>query len=221
MPSLYYEKICILQMNKSIFIVGMLCFLSQSLFYPLQKAISQPIEKFPNIDPITNNLVNPASFNFKDVFNQFGDNAERLYQHYGIFALEFLKEYKIEGLALLEKHGREMANLYPLIDYRDIFRLYNNPDNNRDNLHIFSPETLATFYKTFGDEGVKYIANNLKISFLSMRIQKKVSSSFILPMRRAILYFPWYENTESPLQDFTIKMYWISSLNSRRMVFWP
>lgn len=190
MPSLYYEKICILQMNKSIFIVGMLCFLSQSLFYPLQKAISQPIEKFPNIDPITNNLVNPASFNFKDVFNQFGDNAERLYQHYGIFALEFLKEYKIEGLALLEKHGREMANLYPLIDYRDIFRLYNNPDNNRDNLHIFSPETLATFYKTFGDEGVKYIANNPENFFLINEDTEKGIEFIHLANEKGDIVFP-------------------------------
>ena len=91
------------------------------------------------------------------------------------FALEFLKEYKIEGLALLEKHGREMANLHPLLDYRDIFHLYSNPGNNINNLNIFSPETLAQFYKTFGDEGDQ---NGLpvipKTSSLSVKIKTRV-----------------------------------------------
>lgn len=177
-------------MNKLIFIVGILCFLSQSLFHPLQKAISQPIDKPPTIDSNTNNLVNPVSFNFQDVFNQFGDNAERLYQHYGTFALEFLKEYTIEGLALLEKHGREMANLYPLIDYRDIFRLYSNPDNNKNNLHIFSPETLATFYKTFGDEGIKYVANNPENFFLINEDKEKGIEFINLANEKGDMVFP-------------------------------
>lgn len=177
-------------MNKSILIIGILCFLSQSLFYPLQKAIPQTIEKQLNIDLSANNPVNPVSFNFKDVFNQFGDNAERLYQHHGIFALEFLKEYKIKGLALLEKHGREMANLYPLINHRDIFRLYSNPDNNKSNLHIFSPETIATFYTTFGDEGVKYVANNPENFFLINEDKEKGIEFINLANEKGDIVFP-------------------------------
>lgn len=191
MPGLYQALFSlVVKMNKSIFIAGILCFLSQSLFYPLQKVISQPIDKPPTIDSNTNKLVNPVSLNFKDVFNQFGDNAERLYQHYGIFALEFLKEYKIEGLALLEKHGGEMTNLYPLINYRDIFHLYSNPDNNKSNLHIFSPETIATFYTTFGDEGIKYVANNPENFFLINEDKEKGIEFINLANEKGDIVFP-------------------------------
>jgi hypothetical protein len=153
-------------MNIRISILSVLCFLGLSLFHPLQKVASQSVEDFPNIVLNINNPFHPVHTSFKEVFDQFGDNAERLYQQYDTFALEFLKEFRIEGLALLEKYGRKMANLYPLLDYRDIFHLYNNPDNNTDNLQIFSPKTLAEFYRTFGDEGVKYIANNPENFFL-------------------------------------------------------
>ena len=156
-------------MNKPFPISLIFLLASQLLFTPLQNAYTQSSENTPEQTATTTvnvNQVNDVSTTYKDVFGQFGDNAERLYQRYGILALEFLKEYKIEGLALLEKHGREMANLHPLLDYRDIFRLYSNPGNNINNLNIFSPETLAEFYKTFGDEGVKWIASNPENFFL-------------------------------------------------------
>ncbi|HHT9112160.1 MAG: hypothetical protein HZA47_09780 [Planctomycetes bacterium] len=127
---------------------------------------------------------------YKDVFWQFGDNAERLYQQYGVFALEFLKEYKIEGLALLEKHGREMANLHPLLDYRDIFHLYSNPDNNINNLNIFSPKTLSQFYKTFGDEGIKYITNSPENFFLINEDKDKGVELMNLANEKGDIVFP-------------------------------
>src|SRR3989337_3203093 len=143
-------------MNKPFLISLVLCFAGQLFFTPLQNAYTQSSENTPAqtaAATVNANQVNDVYTTYKDVFGQFGDNAERLYRPYDVFALEFLEEYKIEGLALLEKHGREMANLHPLLDYRDIFHLYSNPDNNINNLNIFSSETLSQFYKTFGDEG--------------------------------------------------------------------
>lgn len=136
-------------------------------FLLLQNASSQPLENpsYP-ISTIHINHADAAYARYKKVFGQFGDNAERLYQQYGTFALEFLEEYKIEGLVLLEKFGKEMAGLHPLLDYRDIFHLYANFGNTINNLSIFSPKTLAEFYKTFGDEGLKYVANNPENFFL-------------------------------------------------------
>src|SRR3990167_7637384 len=153
-------------MHKQVLIVFLILLGGQTLSASLQSAYPQTpgniSEQTVHAD-ISISHGNSALRAYKDVFGQFGDNAERLYQQYDIFALEFLKEYKIEGLALLEKHGRELANLHPFLDYRDIFHLYSNPDNNINNLNIFSPETLSQFYKIFGDEGVQWIAGNPEI----------------------------------------------------------
>lgn len=108
----------------------------------------------------TSNSYHAARTGFTEVFDQFGDNAERLYREYDIFALKFLEEFGIEGLTLLEKYGKKMTTLYPFLDYRDIFLLYNNPGNNLNKLEIFSPKALADFYKTFGKEGVQHLAGN-------------------------------------------------------------
>lgn len=154
-------------MNKMPLLFFMLLFVKSSAFLSLQNANSQPIENISRtVLTAQASRTDIVCATDKDVFGQFGDNAERLYQQYGTFALEFLKEYKIEGLVLLEKYGREMASLYPLLDYGDIFHLYNNPLNTANNLHIFSPKTLADFYKTFGDEGLKYVTNNPENFFL-------------------------------------------------------
>src|SRR3989304_5186670 len=134
--------------------------ISQNLILPIFDAYPQSTKNTNHvIEKTETNHQKIFHENYKDVYEQFGDNAERLYQQYGIFTLEFLKEYKIEGLALLEKYGREITNLYPLLDYRDIFHLYNDQGNNINNLHIFSPESLAKFYKDFGDEGVRFISS--------------------------------------------------------------
>ncbi|MCF6156508.1 MAG: hypothetical protein E3K36_14990 [Candidatus Brocadia sp.] len=148
-------------MNKKLFISFILLLVSHITFLSPQNAGSQSTESASTTvsnAPIYH--VDAICTIYKDVFGQFGDNAERLYQQYGTFALEFLKEYKIDGLALLEKYGREMADLFPLLDYRDIFHLYNNSGSNTNNYPIFSPKILAEFYKNFGEEGMKYIANN-------------------------------------------------------------
>lgn len=136
------------------------------------------------------NHADAAYARYKGVFEQFGDNAERLYQRYGIFALEFLKEYKIEGLALLEKFGKEMAGFHPLLNYRDIFHLYNNPGNTINNLNIFSSKTLAKFYKTFGDEGLKYIANNPENFFLISEDNDKGIALITLANEKGDIIFP-------------------------------
>jgi hypothetical protein len=83
-----------------------------------------------------------------------------------------------------------MANLYPLLDYRDIFHLYGNPDNNINNLNIFSPETLSQFYKTFGDEGVKYIANNPENFFLISEDKEKGVELMNLANEKGDIVFP-------------------------------
>ncbi|HHT9106934.1 MAG TPA: hypothetical protein ACFYD7_13845, partial [Candidatus Wujingus californicus] len=128
--------------------------------------------------------------NYKDVYEQFGDNAERLYQLHGAFALEFLKEYKIEGLALLERHAGEMASLYPMLDYRDVFQLFNNPDNNAENLKTFSHEILANFYKTFGNEGIKYITDNPENFFLISEDKEKGHVLIQLANEKGDIVFP-------------------------------
>lgn len=155
--------------NKPILIAFIVFFANQLLLTSVQNAYTQSSENTSGqtvAASVNLNQTNDIYTTYKDVFGQFGDNAERFCQQYGIFALEFLKEYKIEGLVLLEKHGKEISNLYPLLDYRDIFHLYSNPDNNINNLNIFSPETLSQFYKTFGDEGVQWITGNPEAFFL-------------------------------------------------------
>src|SRR5574337_551502 len=174
-------------MNKKFLISFILLFVSHSTFLSSQNAGSQPTENTSNVQI---NHVDAMYTTYKDVFGQFGDNAERLCQQYGVFALEFLKEYKIEGLALLEKHGRKMANLYPLLDYRDIFHLYDNPSNNINNLHIFSSKTLAEFYKIFGDEGVKYIINNPENFFLISENKDKGLELINLANEKGDIVFP-------------------------------
>ncbi|MDG6005199.1 hypothetical protein BIY37_02480 [Candidatus Brocadia sapporoensis] len=116
--------------------------------------------------PAQRNHADTAYLNHKDVFEQFGNNAERLCQQYGAFALDFLEEYKVEGLALLEKFGKEMASLHPLLDCHDIFLLYSDHGNNIPNVNTFSPQALSVFYKTFGSEGIKYIVNDPENFFL-------------------------------------------------------
>ncbi|MBI2472274.1 MAG: hypothetical protein HYV59_13720 [Planctomycetes bacterium] len=176
-------------MNKQSLLFFILFFITQLLFTPLQNAYTQPIENTSQQTVQTNININ-ASTVYKDVFGQFGDNAERLYQQYGIFALEFLKEYKIEGLALLEKYGREVATLHQLLDCRDIFHLFSNPSNNINNLHIFSPETLSQFYKTFGDEGVKYVASNPENFFLINEDKDKGVELINLANEKGDIVFP-------------------------------
>ena len=180
-------------MYKQVLIVFLLLLGGQTLSASLQSAYPQTPENISEqIAPadIRTSHGNSVHTAYKDVFWQFGDNAERLYQQYGTFALEFLKEYKIEGLALLEKHGRELANLYPLLDYRDIFHLYCNPDNNINNLNIFAPETLAEFYKTFGDEGIKYIANSPENIFLINEDKDKGKELINLANEKGDIVFP-------------------------------
>lgn len=174
-------------MNKKFLISFILLFISHTPFLSLQNVVSQSIENASNVQI---NHVDAIYTTYEDVFGQFGDNAERLYQQYGTFALEFLKEYKIEGLALLEKYGKEMADLSPLLDYRDIFHLYNNPRNNINNLHIFSPKTLAEFYKTFGDEGLKYIANDPENFFLISEDKDKGIELINLANEKGDIVFP-------------------------------
>jgi len=180
-------------MNKPFLISLILVFAGQLFFTPLQNAYTQSSENTPEqtaAATVNLNQVNDVYTTYKDVFGQFGDNAERLYQQYGNFALEFLKEYKIEGLALLEKHGRELANLHPLLDYRDIFHLYSNPDNNINNLNIFSPETLSQFYKTFGDDGVQWIAGNPETFFLISEDKDKGVELMNLANEKGDIVFP-------------------------------
>jgi hypothetical protein len=174
-------------MNKKLLIYFILLSISQSTFLSLIDAASQSAE---NTLKVQINHVDGIYTTYKDVFGQFGDNAERLYRQCGTFALEFLKEYKIGGLVLLEKYGREMTSLYPLLDYRDIFRLYNNPRNNINNLHIFSPKILAEFYKTFGDEGVKYIANDPENFFLINEDKDKGVELINLANEKGDIVFP-------------------------------
>lgn len=174
-------------MSKKFFISFILLFVSFSTFLSLQNVGSQSIENTSNVQI---NHVDATCTTYKDVFGQFGDTAERLYQQYGTFALEFLKEYKIEGFALMEKYGREMADLYPLLDYRDIFHLYNNPRKNINNLPIFSPKTLAEFYKTFGDKGVKYIADNPENLFLISEDKDKGIELINLANEKGDIVFP-------------------------------
>lgn len=154
-----------IKMHKQAFFC-VLFFMGQIL--PVQDLSSQPEENTAkgSLDVRINHTDNAFNI-YKDVFDQFGENADRLYQQYGTFALEFLREYKIEGLILLEKYGKEMAGLYPLLNYYEIFQLYNNntPDSIH-NLNVFSPKTLAEFYETFGDKGIKYIADNPENLFL-------------------------------------------------------
>ncbi|MEK7789719.1 MAG: hypothetical protein AAB283_07380, partial [Planctomycetota bacterium] len=180
-------------MNKPFLLSLILFFAVQLFFTPLPNAYTQSSENTPEqtaTATVNTNQVNDVYTTYKDVFGQFGDNAERLYRQYGTFALEFLKEYKIEGLALLEKHGRELANLHPLLDYRDIFHLYSNPDNNINNLNIFSPETLSQFYKTFGDEGVHWIAGNPETFFLISEDKDKGVELMNLANEKGDIVFP-------------------------------
>jgi len=178
-------------MNKKFLISFILLFVSHSTFLSLQNAGSQSTESTSTaVSNAQINHVDAICTTYKDVFGQFGDNAERLYQQYGTFALEFLKEYKIEGLALLEKYGKEMARLQPLLDYRDIFRLYNDFSNNINNLNIFSPKTLAEFYKTFGNEGVKYVTNNPENLFLISEDKDKGIELINLANEKGDIVFP-------------------------------
>ena len=180
-------------MNKPFLISLILFFAVQLFFTPLQNAYTQSSENTPEqtaAATVNLNPFNDVHTTYKNVFGQFGDNAERLYQQYGAFALVFLEEYKIEGLALLEKHGRELASLHPLLDYRDIFHLYSNPDNNINNLNIFSPETLSQFYKTFGDEGVQWIAGNPETFFLISEDKDKGIELMTLADEKGDIVFP-------------------------------
>jgi len=180
-------------MHKQVLIVFLILLGGQTLSASLQSAYPQTpgnISEQTVPADIRISYGNSVHTVYKDVFGQFGDNAERLYQQYGVFALEFLKEYKIEGLVLLEKHGREMANLHPLLDYRDIFRLYSNPGNNINNLNIFSPETLSQFYKTFGSEGVKWIASNHENFFLISEDKDKGVELMNLANEKGDIVFP-------------------------------
>ena len=178
-------------MNKKFLISFILLFVSCSAFLSLQNAGSQSTESTSTaVSNVQINHVDAIYTTYKDVFGQFGDNAERLYQQYGTFALEFLKEYKIEGLALLEKYGKEMAGLQPLLDYRDIFRLYNDFSNNINNLNIFSPKTLAEFYKTFGNEGVKYVTNSPENFFLIREDKDKGLELINLANEKGDIVFP-------------------------------
>ncbi|NUO07262.1 MAG: hypothetical protein HUU08_01050 [Candidatus Brocadia sp.] len=180
-----------LSTNHRLLFAILVIFISHSTFLSLQNVNSQPIESAT--DAVLNvqiNHVDAISTAYKDVFVQFGDNAEHLYRQYGSFALEFLREYKIDGLVLLEKHGREMSNLHPLLDYRDIFRLYNNPGNNLHNLAVFSPKTLAEFYKTFGNEGVKFITNNPENLFLLNEDKEKGLELINLANEKGDVVFP-------------------------------
>ena len=180
-----------IQMNKQVLTLLILLFASQSIPLSLQNAYPQTIENTQQRSPNINiNPVNPVYKIYKDVFEQFGDNAECFYKQYGIFALEFLKEYKINGLALLEKYGGEMARLYPLLDYRDIFRLYNNQDNITNNFHLFSSETLAKFYKDFGEEGIKFIASNPENFFLIGEDKERCFELIRLANEKGDIVFP-------------------------------
>ena len=195
--SLRFKKSTEKLMNKPFPLSLIFLLASQLLFTPSQNAYTQSSENTPEQTATTTvnlNQVNDVSTTYKDVFGKFGDNAERLYQQYGTFALEFLKEYKIEGLALLEKHGRSLANLHPLMDYRDIFHLYSNPGNNINNLNIFSPETLSQFYKTFGDEGIKYIANSPENIFLINEDKDKGKELINLANEKGDIVFPLARN---------------------------
>ena len=176
----------------NVIILFILLFTGQFILLPLQSIYPQSGEtaQQTTLSNTHTDYVNVVYKNHKDVFEQFGENAERLYQLHGAFALEFLKEYKIEGLALLERHAGEMASLYPMLDYRDIFQLFNNPDNNAENLKIFSPEILTNFYKTFGSEGIKYITDNPENFFLISGDKKKGHELIQLANEKGDIVFP-------------------------------
>lgn len=140
--------------------------------------------------PLRINHVDTIPGAHRDVFGQFGSNAERLYQQYGAFVLDFLKEYKIEGLALLEKYGKEIASLHPLLDSRDIFLLFSAPGNHILNANIFSPAALAEFYKTFGDEGMKYIGDAPENFFLIREDKDRGMDLINLAKEKGDIIFP-------------------------------
>ncbi len=176
----------------NVIILFILFFAGQFILLPLQRIYPQSGEtaQQTTLSNTQTDYVNVVYKNHKDVYEQFGDNAVRLYQLHGAFALEFLKEYKVEGLSLLERYAGEMASLYPMLDYRDIFQLYNNSNNNTENLKIFSPEIIADFYKTFGNEGIKYITDNPENFFLISGDKEKGHELIQLANEKGDIVFP-------------------------------
>lgn len=179
-------------MNTKIF-VSFLLLLSSCL--PVLSSQSADLRSAGNISHATfhaqKNHAGTVHITHKEVFEQFGNNAERLCQQYGDFVLDFLKEYKIAGLALLEKYGKEIASLHPLLGSRDIFLLYSDPGNNNIlNANIFSPKALAEFYKAFGNEGMKYIVNDPENFFLISEDKERGMDLINLGNEKGDIVFP-------------------------------
>ncbi|OQZ01029.1 MAG: hypothetical protein B6D35_04285 [Candidatus Brocadia sp. UTAMX2] len=178
-------------MNKKIFVLFPFLFVISLPIVSSQNVGSQSREDIPSaVLNVQRSLGESIYATHKDVLDQFGNNAERLCQQYGTFVLEFLKEYKIAGLVLLEKYGKEIASVYPLLDCRDIFLLYNNADNNIPIDNIFSPKALVEFYRTFGNEGMKCIANDPENFFLISEDKDRGMDLINLANEKGDIVFP-------------------------------
>lgn len=104
---------------------------------------------------------------YPQVFKTFGSNAEKISRKYGKPGLEFLKDYSVDGLFLLEKYGDRLSRSMAFLDKEALYTLYTTFGERFDNLTtLLHPSALADFYKKFGKEGISYVIEDPENYFL-------------------------------------------------------
>lgn len=104
---------------------------------------------------------------YPQVFKTFGNNAEKISRKYGKPGLEFLKDYSLDGLFLLEKYGDHLSRSMAFLDKEALYTLYTTFGERFDNLTtFFHPSVISDFYKKFGKEGIPYLIEDPENYFL-------------------------------------------------------
>lgn len=109
----------------------------------------------------------PLQQEYSQVFKTFENNAEKISKTYGKPGLEFLKDYTVDGLFLLEKYGGSLTSLMDFFDRETLYTLYmtfgEGFNKLNDTLH---PSAISDFYERFGMEGISYLLEDPENYFL-------------------------------------------------------
>ena len=104
---------------------------------------------------------------YPQVFKTFGSHAEKISRTYGKFGLEFLKDYNLDGLFLLEKYGGRLSELANHLDKESLHTLYMTFGERLDAINgLIHPSAISDFYKKYGIEGMPYLLEDPENYFL-------------------------------------------------------
>lgn len=118
----------------------------------------------------------PLRTDYAQVFDQFGANAEEIYQQYeDAYGLEILRQHGTEGLRIVKQYGRLVGRLQSVFNASTAFHLCQQYGSQLETLlDEFQPTVIADIQDQFGPEALQYVLDQPDRYFLLKRYGERL-----------------------------------------------